>query len=472
MHGSVSHSVVRTRSDRSSPRRESGSCTRTPESLSVVHVCIRALMLVTLWTLAQRAIAAEQFPYVAFVRSEKALVRSGPGKNYYATGQLRRGDMVEVFRHDPGGWCAIKPPPGSFSWIPAASVQIGSDGLALVTRDDVQCRVGSQLGEAQGVVQVHLQEGEVVEVLGIVQASEAGEASWVKISPPSGEFRWIHQDALGPSSAGGSAPSTVSKPAAGDPPPVVQADDSPRSTTVSPPAAQSAVPPIAELADQPNPNTGKPGTTAAAEQQRVAESAEPLDLAEFQAEINSVNLDLSLELTKPALQWDLASLQRRIERLVDRAPQPSESQRARELLERIVQAQEVRKRYEAIGTVYADSGASDSPQPQKPVSPQVAKQSAAADAVPPASSNSSAERFDGTGRLVRVLPPKLGAPRYALLDAKGNIAVYVTPAPDLNLQYYLGRWVGINGIRGYVAEKRTEHVTAKNVTLLDGPPMR
>jgi hypothetical protein len=77
------------------------------------------------------------------------------------------------------------------------------------------------------------------------------------------------------------------------------------------------------------------------------------------------------------------------------------------------------------------------------------------------------DRFDGIGRLRAVVPPKLGAPRYALVDDRGNVRCYVTPAPDVNLSYYVGRRVGINGSRTSAGDQQAELVTAKHVTALD-----
>ncbi|HKD38479.1 MAG TPA: SH3 domain-containing protein, partial [Pirellulales bacterium] len=56
-----------------------------------------------------------QFPYTAYANSDDVYIRSGPGKNYYPTDKLPRGEPVEVYRHDPGGWYAIRPPRNSFS---------------------------------------------------------------------------------------------------------------------------------------------------------------------------------------------------------------------------------------------------------------------------------------------------------------------------------------------------------------------
>lgn len=56
-----------------------------------------------------------------------------------------------------------------------------------------------------------------------------------------------------------------------------------------------------------------------------------------------------------------------------------------------------------------------------------------------------------------------GAPRYALVDLEGKVTCYVSPAPGVNLHYYVGREVGVTGIRGYQADQDTPHVTAKHV---------
>ena len=64
------------------------------------------------------------FPYQAFVLRDGTLVRSGPGEAHYATDELKQGIPVEVWRHDPDGWCAIRPTPDSFSLIPAAAVDV------------------------------------------------------------------------------------------------------------------------------------------------------------------------------------------------------------------------------------------------------------------------------------------------------------------------------------------------------------
>ena len=115
-------------------------------------------------------------------------VHSGPGENFYPTDTLAQGDTVEVYREKPGGWLAIRPPVGSYSWVAERDLILKDGGLAEVVKDDVASRIGSRLSDRHNAAQVRLKKGEGVEVLG--EENISGE-KWYKIAPPAGEFRWI-----------------------------------------------------------------------------------------------------------------------------------------------------------------------------------------------------------------------------------------------------------------------------------------
>ena len=76
------------------------------------------------------------------------------------------------------------------------------------------------------------------------------------------------------------------------------------------------------------------------------------------------------------------------------------------------------------------------------------------------------------GRLERVTSPRTGAPQYALLDQFGRVRCYVTPGPGINLRYYVGRQVGVNGVRGYMPEQQANHLTAQHINVIDGSMLR
>jgi len=139
--------------------------------------------------------AGAEFPYRAFITDNATLVRSGPGQAFYPTTRLMRGAEIEVYRQDEGGWLAIRPPAGSHCWVLSDFVATTQqEDVAEVTSPDAYAYVGSDLGDARDVVQVRLDQGERVHILGMqnVADEETGqERLWLKIAPPSGEFRWI-----------------------------------------------------------------------------------------------------------------------------------------------------------------------------------------------------------------------------------------------------------------------------------------
>ncbi len=161
------------------------------------------VFLMGLFTLAVSSTSGEQtFPYKACVMVDGTEIHSGPGKSYYPTDKLQKGDYLEVYRHDPGGWCAVKPPEGSYTWIAGQYLKLQDQNLAVVTEDDVAACVGSRLSNDRDVIQVHMRKGETVEILGVREILREREIPgnnsqiWYKIAPPAGEFRWVLKNIL------------------------------------------------------------------------------------------------------------------------------------------------------------------------------------------------------------------------------------------------------------------------------------
>lgn len=136
------------------------------------------------------------FPYEAYVCVEGAEVVAGPGYRYYVTSRLPKGSRVEVYREEPSGWLAIRPPEGSFSWVPAEFVERHQDRPEVGrVKADVGAWVGTSIERVpQHRQQVTLQRGELVHILGekAVSGPQGQPQRWLKIAPPAGEFRWIH----------------------------------------------------------------------------------------------------------------------------------------------------------------------------------------------------------------------------------------------------------------------------------------
>ena len=464
--------------------------------------------------LAMTASAQQKhFPYKAYVTSDDVYVRSGPGKSYYPTTKLKAGEVIEVYRHDPGGWYAVRPPAGSYTWVSGKYLDVGKDGLAKVTGDRVAARVGSQFSSIRDVIQIRLHEGEVVEILDSQEFDNQPEAgTWYKIAPPSGEFRWIfgryadpnYADAgvrkapagrspLIQASRGGGVPTAVvDEPARLDEQQtdsqVVTAEHESTSDpseagirtaqhwmpvgsqalaagpasvadrTVSPASGDSVQAP-ATIVD-PNLYTNKfqdPATDP-----NGSATMRRLSPEEFQAELDDVNLELSLMLSEEPTVWTFNELSARAESLQTQAETAIERGRARLLVTRIEQSADVKNRYDAVNAI--DTKIERQNRQFSKLGESRMKTTTQPEA--------TEDRFDATGRLRRVVSEKVGAPQYALVDEEGNVRCFVSPAPDLNMQYYLGREVGVTGVRGYIAEQRARHVTAKHVTALDDSVLR
>jgi SH3-like domain-containing protein len=436
------------------------------------------------------AYGEQAFPYTAYVNADNVYVRSGPGRDYYPTSKLNTGDKVEVYRHDPGGWYAIRPVEGSFSWVSARFLQPGQGGLATVTGDRVAARVGSRFSDIRDVIQVRLHQGEIVEILGEKEfAGQPESGTWYQIAPPSGEFRWVHGkfvDADYHLSGVRKAPADYS--------PLVAERQAPDELAAATGASfEQVIDPTARAAatETPPPQTAPPETAAreTAPAQEVPAETSPAETAasarhtnkfddraqdpsgaatlrrlspeEFQKALEGVDMELSIMLAEEPTVWKLDELDMRVNSLLAEAETAVERGRVRLLANRIALSQDIKRRHDAVSNARLATERRDRQLSGLAESREVARESLA-----------PASRFDGQGRLVRVVPPKLGSPRFALVNETGDVACYVTPAPGVNLNYYVGRPIGVNGIRGYMAESRAQHVVAKHVMPLDAPRLR
>ena len=369
---------------------------------------------------------ADEFPYKATVKTQDTEVRSGPGKNFYATDKLEEGAVVEVYRHDPGGWCAIRPPDSSFSWVRSRYLELNETCpcVATVNAENVVARVGSSLTEARDVIQVHLEKDEAVE---FVDGDEAKPGSWRKIAPPAGEFRWVTLDAIERSNEPMEL-SDTDKPA---PPPDDEADD-----VVQAGYDEDGTPTLASAAgdDAPRPSRRR----------RLSHTG-------LQQEIVDIDLELSTRAAEDISTWQFDDLHERAERALEGAPTALDRAAVRELMAKLDRFEQIAEGNTEVQL--AQSRASNAAQlaanPLEVLSPDV--------------DNS---RFDGTGRLARVVSKNVNSPKYALVDASGAVRFYINAAPGVNLKPFLNKEVGVNGTRTAMAAKKRQMLSAQRITEL------
>ena len=365
--------------------------------------------------MAAGAAAEPTYPYKAFVTADDVYIRSGPGDNYYPTDKLKAGTEVEVYRHDPGGWFAIRPPKDSFSWVSSRHLQLDGKNLATVTDERVAARVGSRMSDTRDVIQVRLHKGEVVELLEPRRNGRADDnpsSAWYKIAPPAGEFRWVSGRFVDP--------------------------DFDRDGVRRNFAGRTV-----DLTGQ---ATGRlPGESGAP--RRTSPGS-------YQKQLDQIDLELSVMIVDDPNFWELSELRQRAETLFNQSETALERGRARMLVSKVARFEDLKRRKQAL--------AASRPELARPDQP-VASPLLAAD---------PDGRFDARGELIRVPDPKPGGPQYAILDPSGAIRCYVSPAPGVNLRSYLGRQVGINGIRGYMPEQRASHLMARHVTVVEGSQLK
>ncbi|MGA2060418.1 MAG: SH3 domain-containing protein [Thermoguttaceae bacterium] len=368
---------------------------------------------------ASTAMAEQAFPYKAYVTADDVEVRSGPGEDFYPTDKLQKGETVEVYRRDAGGWCAIRPPEGSFSWISGRVLKLQDGNIAVVKEDDVASRVGSSLSNVRDVIQVRMHKGEAVELLDSKETPGGKSQVWYKIAPPSGEFRWISEKFL-----------TKERPR-----------DGLRSAgSVDSALGQDSSRDRHEAESDPRPSGAD----------------DKISSEQFQAELDRIDLELSMMVVEEPTVWSFDAMRIRGETLLDRADTAADRGKARLLLNKIARFEDIKQRYDSITAMREQNAVSN----RFLAGLQRTMEKAAATADPDG-------QFDGVGQLQQVFSPKVGAPRYALVDEAGNVRYYVTPAPGVNLQNYVGRQVGITGTRGYMPEQRAQHITARHISSLE-----
>jgi hypothetical protein len=458
--------------------------------LAVRAACLIALLGGFSWA----ATAAEQeFPYTAYVVTRETMARSAPGRNYYATEKLDQGAKIEVYRHE-GDWCGIRPPAESFSWVRADDLRVGHDGVGVVTKEGAPSWVGSHVNEFRDVIQVRLERGEEVEVLDAIQLGDhGGNEFYCKIAPPSGEFRWIHKDEISrempdtdsdPEDVPRRRRSTVSSRASGWEERAASRRESGHwGSWVRSRGSEAAG------ASDANDGSGRRWlldevrdrsvTLASGEGYRsderhgasghqrsdaVAEVANDGVSGSLEDDLNDIDLELSRIVVERPARWNFEALRKKIETARVTANTSDERSKVRALQDKIAKFEDIRQRSVSLGMPGDAAGAGLA-------AGRAESGRSVFDSGPMATAlegrrteESGGDRYDGVGKLTRVVSQRPNAPRYALVDKGDEVVSFVSPAPGVNLQSFEGQYVGISGQRGYMPELKKPHVTAQRVS--------
>jgi len=462
-------------------------------------------------------VSADDYPYTAYVCVEQAEVVAGPGHRFYATDRLPRGMKVEIYREEPSGWLAIRPPEGAFSWVPAEYVERLEDKNLAKVIEPTGAYVGTSVEHvSEYQQQVTLKAGELVQV--IAEKSAAGSAGkerkWLKVAPPAGEYRWIHLRDL-----------SRQKPEEPKPAEVEEERAEPTNKALTPALSQR------EREKEEPRRLGPIGSGIAiraiddrpvtldryvepAQFRSAASSSDPRPLSPdgfvprkrrpgddspvtSSGPIRSTTIPAARATIDPDARFASVSPMRQIPDAVVVSPsaRPLSADEFSRQLDQIevdlslMVSQDrsqwnlpaLRRRAELL----VESGADPTARGRARLVLEKIKQfenAFEADGSPakrslavngetkPFTSSLADPRYDAQGVLKPVVSRKGDTPAapFAVVDADGQPLCFITPSPGLNLNRYLNKQVGMYGRRGYLEELKKPYLTAERVIELDG----
>jgi hypothetical protein len=444
----------------------------------------------------QKAAPASRFPLRTSVAVDHTYLRAGPSEDFYPTARLIRGEALELWSVDATGYGAVRPMAGSFSWVRAADIDTeigGGDGIGVVIHDGAISRIGSQINDLRHVAQVRLEAGERVRVLDEVRIATGRHAGlWLKIAPPSGEFRWARLADL--DLPDGLAPATTALPA-GDLAAGVsrarEAVDAWREAGES----LSAVMAVAGERPEEEPNAPQSFAGIAAATKLFTDwlpsgsslfdlsspappvASGPGTLTAPTDELADIDLALSIAVAGPSQQWDLASIRERLRIASARAATGTDRLRAEAIDARLARFETIKGRHEALaareavdpsplrlGSMWSSLAAIGS----RPIRPGVLPGGRPADGQP---SWTPPDTVETTGRLATVVSRRPDAPRWAIVDDNNNVLAFVAPAPGVHLAPLVGQQVSVRGAKGYMPEYKRPYLVASEArTRIAGTP--
>ena len=399
---------------------------------------------------------------------------------------LTRGETVGlVERPSPTNpWVRIAPPAGEFRWIAARRLSRTppTETAALVTNDagwqsHTLTRAGAAAASHSGLARddaelmggdafAHLRAAAPSAMPGavVVAAAAGATAPWQARSTnndPSGS-----EVARGATSPSGDAGIQI---VPGSPADIQQTEyqQVPEGVTGTAPPGEQTVP----APPSPPPRVRFEGQSARG----------PLDprVAEMQLRLSQIVIG------EPAT-WQFAALREETAALLAAEPSVEVRDQLRDLLDRIATFETVQGRYrnqpaQLASNVSGAPGAAGAPAPANGAPPGTLDNadvlarvrsdlgvdnsvSPTPGVTPPAAAEAL---YDAVGTLKPVVSRRQNAPQFALVDDHGDVVTFVTSAPDVNLQAYVGQRIGVRGSRGFMPEFRRAHVTASRITPLE-----
>ncbi len=444
------------------------------------------LMLTPAWAQIRK------FPYQGLIESDAAYARSGPGNQFYPTAKLKRGTRITVHRHDPGGWYMIAPLPESFSWVRSEYVQKSAANRGIITENNVVIRVGSSFGdETREVEQVRLSKNDQVAILEEKTLSTpAGPVKHLKISPPTGEYRWVSGKYVTPVNQ-------IVK---------TQQDQNPFAV----PSQVKQAPPLEAKNSVANTNVSESTRNKPVAGEAIHRvGPDPVVLSTQRGRLEDLDSQFRTMVNGRTQDWSFDPLEKGYRQLQQEAALPALASQIDLRMAAITKYRKIKTEYDELVKITTETRQRDAqlmsiqkekptpvpvpeqtgplvPQPdpfaQMPESgsgpvklpgvepieqqPTLVPQRKPLPAPPaaPQQNPQPAPKFDGAGIVQRAAAAGTGTPAYVLITPQGRVLAYLQPTNGLNLEPYIGKAMGIYGQRAYHPELRIDSIAVRSLT--------
>ena len=405
--------------------------------------------------------AKDKFPYTAVVDSSTIYVRSGAGEQYYPTTRLRPGDLVEVHRHDPGGWYMISPPSGSFSWIPKRYVDLVARGEGEVQEDNVVVFVGSDFGDDSSVFQRRLSPGETVKVIGEKTLNTSrGPVVMYRIKPPRREWRWIRGDSVVKKTA-----AEISQLRSRD---KVIDQNTDRRTWKNRSQPETVENKMQGPQQNRTDDADDPSLKVAQRDGQVLNGRKLLDyLSADRRELSTIDLDFKKVVISDKSEWSFDKLEQDYRALAKKTNSPQLKRQIEMRFAALDRYRRAKKHYDEFLALTRSTNAQDDQLllEQDRLAPDDKFVSSDTFDTPTtskaSSSRPSSEKLVGAGIIERSVAP--GMPRFVLVAPGGKILAYLQASSKVDLKKYVGKSMGIKGERYFRPDISSDHIVVDSL---------
>ena len=408
------------------------------------------------------------------VITPRAPVMSSTTPNAYVACRLNTGASVDIYHQTADGWLAIRPPADCFSLVNANDMQLSETNSSGQIRS---LEAKSWIGGYESLVVnyesvITLKQNERVHVLATRRMRVTPDAplqTYIKILPPNGEFRWIHKRHVNLTT--NQKPIAQVNPNAENIRPdvsnyqTVHSEIQPASYTTDMYGAprQSFVPRWVKPSGGQGLTSSRDSVRSAGDIQPAAASFEIPKKSGADATCHSLNKALSATVSHPPDQWHLSPIRDGLMTLLQQDLTETQRAKAQSILDRVQKFQDLQRSRTQLNVAQALTNSY-----VRPASHMTELDVAASGFDRPIgtgvlNSEAAATNYDSKGWLVNVRSSRTDAPPYALVDNDGNVIVFISPAPGLNLSHYIHKNVGIFGRRGYLHRLRTPHISVNRI---------